>query len=163
MEILDKAASMELNLSEDDSRYDLAFLSEKLAKVSVYQERLSDLQMDLTRMVIFVKSTAKRAESALRAYTTELKLSEPYKDEPRITKTPWLDQQLSERRAEVEKWTDLSFVVSEVKEAVNERQGTMKRLDSDLRLHSRLFETKVASGAIARPSFDGQNSGIDLD
>ena len=163
MSILDQAGSMELQLSEDDSEYDLKFLSEKLAKVSVFQERLSDLQVRLARINIYVKQTAKRAESALRAYTTELKMSKEYEEQPRATKTPWLEQQTSERRAQTDKWMDLAFVVSEVKDAVNERQGTMKRLDSDLRLHSRLFEAKVAAGAAPRPSFPGQNPGIDLD
>jgi len=162
-EILDSAASMVLKLSEDDSEYDLKFLSEKLAKVSVFQERLSDLLLTLSRMTIAVRQTKSAAESALRVFTTEVRLSEEYADQPRAIKTPWLEQKLLERRAELDKWIDLSFVVSEVKDAVNERQSTMKRLDSDLRLHSRLFEAKVASGATPRPSFPGNTSGMDLD
>jgi len=163
MDLLEQAGSMELGLSEDDTDYDLAFLSNKLAKCSVFQERLSDIQLKLTKINIFVKTTSKRAESVLRAYTTELKLSEEYADQPRAIKTPWLENELLERKGELDKWMELSFIVSEVKDAVNERQGTMKRLDSDLRLHSRIFEAKVGVGANPRPFPPASNQGIDLD
>ena len=61
--------------------------------------------------------------------------------------------QLGELPLDAERWMQLKRAVSEVREAVGERAAMIRRLDSDLRLHARLYEVKVAGGALPPPGF----------
>lgn len=45
----------------------------------------------------------------------------------------------------------LNTLATEVREAVLERAGTLKRLDSDLRLHMKVYEAKVGFGIVPKP------------
>jgi hypothetical protein len=147
LKLLEDAADMHLSLSEEDSAYDLNFIREKLAKVGVFQERLSDIQMKLTRVSIDANVLVGQTKQQLSTKERELKLSSDYRDKPRAEKTPWLEDQLSGLREDSENWLGLFRLVSEVKEAVGNRVSTMKRLDSDLRLHAKLYEEGVRAGA----------------
>jgi len=101
--LFEEAAALQLNLSHDDSVYDLNYISDKLAKSSFVQEKLAELQMRLTRISLVV----------IRAGGYD-----------KLRKT-----------------------IKEVKEAVANQVQTMRRLDSDIRLHHKLLEAKVAAGA----------------
>lgn len=154
---LDDALAMELGLSEDDSDYDLHFITQKLAKVSTYQERLSDIMLRLTKIGLEVSRVASTKASGLNVRTGSLKSSQAYLDQPRASRSEWLSNQLESARVDAEKWTILRSAVSSVKDAVAERASTMKRLDSDLRLQTRLLEARVAAGASSPYSFPGGN------
>jgi len=159
MGLLDDATAMEVRMSEDDSHYDLNFISAKLALVSTYLERLSDIQMKLTRHSLEIIRVARANKALLAMKEKELKASDEYAETPVHQKGFWLANQLQDLTQASENWQGLVFVVSEIKTVVNERAGTMKRLDSDIRLHSRLYEQKVAAGATSPASYTGAKVG----
>lgn len=152
---LDNAMDMKLELSEEDSSYDLIYISGKLAKCSTYLERLSDIMLMLTKRSLAIIKLERAHSSLLRFKEIDLKGSDIYQNLDRFEKSLWLANQLRDERSAVEKWITLRRMVSEVKEAVGERAGTMKRLDSDVRLHSKLYEAKVAAGATSPTAFTG--------
>lgn len=163
VQLLDDAAGMQLSLSEDDSDYDLNFIREKVTKVAVYQERLSDIQMKLTKLNIDVTKMSSQTQEQLKMKERELRLGEDYQGKKIQEKKAWLGEQLAPQFQAAENWSNLSRLVSEVKEAVGHRVSMMKRLDSDLRLHSKLFEEGVKAGATSPTSFTkGSTKEIDL-
>ena len=162
MEVLDKLDTHVLDLSPDSEEYDLHYISKKLAACTHHQEQLSTLLLNLTRVNLAVTNMNRGASTALELKSRQLKDSEDYKCLPRDEKSTWLAGQLQNLREEADAWIDLRKAVSEVREAVAERASTMKRLDSDLRLHSKLYETKVSQGAIPRPTYSA-NPDDDID
>jgi hypothetical protein len=155
---LDEALGMELGLSEDDSDYDLNFITSKLAKVSVYQEKLSDMMLRLTRVGLEINRVATTKASALKFRDSKLRNTTEYKNTPSALRGEWLSNQLDDARKDSEQWTLLKSAVSSVKDAVAERASTMKRLDSDLRLQTRLLEARIAAGASSPYSFPGNGT-----
>lgn len=160
---LDFAAAMELGLSEDDADYDLQFIASKLAKCSTFLEKLADLQIYLTKISIEVARKADRTAILAKLKEIGLKDSDEFQELERARKSPWLENQLRDLKEEAQRWLQLRRLVLEVKEAVGDRVGTMKRLDSDLRLHTKLLEAKVAAGATARNPMKGDAATGDLD
>jgi len=161
---LEHAIEMRLELSEDDSDYDLHFITKKVAQVSAYTERLSDMMLQLTKIGIQCTRCAGDMAASMRLKTESLKASEEYGDTPRSARAEWLSNQLEGPREEAERWKQIAAAVSSIKEAVAERASTMKRLDSDLRLQSKLLEAKIAAGATSSNSFLGAGtSSIDID
>lgn len=162
--ILDEALNMRLELDEDESVYNITYISNKVAKCARFQERLSDMTMELTKIQIPLSQLIAGEHARLRRKTEELKASAEYENEPRSNKTAWLSNQLEADRDTEIRWSALKTAVSQVKEAVVDRASTMKRLDSDLRLQSKLYEQKVAAGATPPPTFNGdKDEGLDLD
>lgn len=162
--LLEDATSMQVGLADDDSEYDLNYISDKLKKISVYQERLSDIQMKLTRMSLEVIKMARATQGVLNLRERELKATDEYRDTPLNEKALWTANRLGEVGKEAETWRALSKMVSEIKDAVAERAGTMKRLDSDIRLHTRIYEARVAAGATSPASYTGHSTTeVDID
>jgi hypothetical protein len=150
--LLDQAIAHQLGMSEHDTDYKLTYISEKLAKVSHMIEALSDIQMKLARISLKVTKQTGNAKSLLALKERQAKDSPEYRAQTREHKSVWLANQLISEQDTAVKWAGLHRVVSEVKEAVAERAQTMKRLDSDIRLHAKLYETKVAAGAAGATS-----------
>lgn len=162
--LLDQAMAMQVGLSDDDSEYDLNYISDKLKRVSVYQERLSDIMMKLTRISLEVTKVSRSTQGLVNIKLRELKATDDYRDTPLNEKALWTANQLGDTEKEAEAWRVLSKMVSEVKEAVAERAGTMKRLDSDIRLHTKIYEAKVAAGATSPASYTGTSTEeVDID
>lgn len=161
---LDDAMGMRLGLTEDDSDYDLSFICTKLALCSTYLERLSDIQLKLSKITIEVTRTAAETQSLYRLKEVEVKASDSYRNQSRDQKTSWLMAKLKGERETADQWSTIKKVVSEIKDAVGERALMMKRLDSDIRLHSKLYDARVAAGATSPNSYTGSNTDeIDLD
>jgi len=121
-------------------------------------ETLSDLLMELTRVAIQVTPMALNTKSLLDLKEEDLKASDDYEQIQRSKKRAWVREQLGDLPADAERWMNLKRAVLEVREAVGERAQTIKRLDSDLRLHARLYEAGMAAGAQPRPGFGSQGS-----
>lgn len=161
---LDDTMSMSIGLSSgEDADYDLNYISDKLKLVSVYQERLSDLLLKITKIGLEVTQTS-RAKMALAGLKSkQLKASEEYRELPTNEKGHWLANQLLDLEGDAEVWKTLSEVVSEVKKAITERVATVRRLDSDIRLHAKIYEARVAAGATSPSSYTGnQTDEIDI-
>ena len=166
MALLDDAMDMKLGLSEDDSDYNIFFIREKVTKCATYQERISDVMMRLTRVSIEVQKVAHGKKLALTFETNEVRDGLEYKELPQNEKTGWLQNKLKEATDVAESWNTLKRVVSEVKEAVSERASTLKRLDSDLRLHTKLLEmsNEEGRGASSPTGFTGSKTAVlDID
>jgi len=160
MSLLDDAMKMVVGLSEDDSQYNLMFIREKVAKCATYQEKISDVMMKLTRVSIEVQRVAAGKKLGLLQKKNTLKGSEEYKAQLREDKAAWYQEQIGADEEAAEEWNTLKRVVSEVKEAVSERAQTLKRIDSDLRLHTKLLEmsNEEGRGASSPHSYTGSNS-----
>jgi hypothetical protein len=159
---LDVALACEVKLGDDDSAYDLKFIGQKLHLCSTFTEKLSECTINLTRLSIMVNqvATAKRGLSQVRG--GRLRASKEYSDLPRAERAEWLANQLEDDQLEAERWVQLKSAVSHVKEAVADRAQSVKRIDSDLRLQSKLLEVGIAHGASNPNSFQGSGEGIDL-
>lgn len=158
---LDDGLSMSLGLTTTDSEYSISFIKEKLILCSTFQERLSDIMMKLTRVSIEATRMGFAAKQRLDLRYNERKSSQDYQDQPREKKTVWLQSAIKDQQEAAERWNALRRVVSEVKDAIGERAQTMKRLDSDLRLHSKLLEMvpPEGRGATSPGSYTGSHAG----
>lgn len=154
--------TMDLNLSEDDSLYDLNFIAEKLARCSTYMERLSGIEMKLTKISIVVLTQYSVNKNEFKRREQEIRTSDEYREMDRGEKAAWLSNRLAEVGKLSNRWSLTQQVVSEIKGAVSGKVSMMKRLDSDLRLHSKIYEAKVAAGA-AGPSFAAGTAAMDMD
>lgn len=161
MELLDVAIKTKMDLASDEAVYDLNYISGRLAQCSQHMEDLSQAGLELTQISISVINESTRTTQAFNLKEARLKDSADYRDLPREEKTPWLTQQLEAERSERDGWSTLKRVLNEVRNAVAERDGTMKRHESSLRLHAKLYETKVGSGSAPRPSFNINPGGKD--
>lgn len=163
LEALFEQAETHVGLSEDDSVYDLHYISGKLALLSSHLETLSDIQFSLTKISLEVRRKVGALKSLLTVRERELKGGLEYIETPRDQKSVWLGNQLQELRELFEGWQFTERMVSEIREAVDDRSGILKRLDSDLRLHSKLYEAKVTHGAHSPASLPGGDAkDIDL-
>lgn len=152
------AMDLTLGMSDQDSMYDLTYIRTKLAQATSHIEKLSDILMELTKISLNVTNMVGQGKALLRVRETELKETEEFKELSRHEKTAWLTSQLQDEREENEAWMLLYRMVSTVKDSVSDRAQTMKRLDSDIRLHAKLYEQGVASGATSPTSYKGSNT-----
>jgi len=53
-ELFERAVELQLDLSEDDSAYDLLYIGQKLTQCTCIQEKLAVIQMQLTRISLTV-------------------------------------------------------------------------------------------------------------
>lgn len=165
LQLLDDGSSMTLGLTTEDSDYNIDFVRQKLALCSTYLERLSDISMKLTRISVEVTRAARGVSQTLKIRMNQLKATDGYREQSREQKTPWLLSATRGEQEAAERWNGLRSVVSEVKDAIGERAQTMKRLDSDLRLHSKLIELapQEGRGATSPRSYTGSSaSEIDI-
>jgi deoxyribodipyrimidine photolyase len=164
MELLEAALEMRLDISGDDEAYTLKYISEKLAKCSWMLEQLNGFQGELAK--IHLELLARKGDVApyLRMKEKELKASQEYQDLDRNAKGHWLESQLEKVREEVQVWSHLIHVVSEVKETVGERVVTLRRSDSAIRLQIKLLEIRVGATGANPNRFPGNTSrNVDLD
>jgi hypothetical protein len=155
---LDNAMKMALSLSDDDAVYDLNYISEKLAQVGVYHERLSDIQMTLTKISLRVIKNHFAASARCRVRDREVRALEEYADLPTNEKGMFIEVKTKVARDEAEGWANLNRIVREIKDAVSERVAVMRRLDSDLRLHAKIFEQRSHAGATSAASYKGNST-----
>lgn len=154
MEIFEKASTVKIGLSKDDSDYSLVYLGQKLAQCSWALESLSDAQTALTRIRLQLIHTVSTGKSALKSRETLLRRSPEYGKLLRSEKMAWLREKLEDDRTRLEEWIDLERSVLEVKEAISEMVRAINRANSDIRLHERLLEAKKDAGA-GLPTQDG--------
>lgn len=167
MAYLEEVLNMEIRLGDDDDVYDIGFISQKLHLCSKFSERAAHIMISLTKINIEVTGHAAATLGLSKTVQSRLKASPEYGELPMRERSDWLSNRVEGERQAAEKWQLLRSAVSQVKEAVADRVSTLKRLDSDLRLQSRLLEAKVAAGATNPNSFgardSGNNNGVELD
>jgi len=161
-EILDEAMEFHLDLSEDEAIYDIPYIAKKLAQLSTYQEKLRGMTMELTHLAIRVHRRYFSEKSLFELTERKYKYSPEYRNLPRDEKKGWLYEQTVEQEGTTEEWRVLKMVLEEVRQAVTNQIGTLNRLNSDLRLHAKLYDIKVALGAVPRPTFTGDKDGLDI-
>lgn len=152
MELFEASATLSLDLKSEVEAYSLDYTHEKVTLCGAHMEKLSDISMDLTRISMEVMKALSAAQILYNSKYSTLKLSSSYEEQSRDFRRVWVENQLVSDRETLDRWTQLSEVVSQVREAVGERVATLKRLDSDLRLHVRLIETKKGLGGATSPS-----------
>lgn len=150
VEILERASELVLGLSVDESDYDLDYLTERLAKCSSYQERLVEMATRLTLLEIPVLRVISSEEVEVDAYAAELMESETYRGLAASERARWVKGKIAGRRRAYSAWKSTKQALYEVKKAVSRRVETMRRLDSDLRLHAGILEAKLGHGAVPR-------------
>lgn len=146
-DLLDRACSLSLNLSGDESVYGLHYIGEKLAQCASGLETLSDISMSLVKVQLELSRQVSELSSLLRSKEMKARLDPAFLDIPRSGQTVWIQQKVEVCRRELEEWQLTSTWVSEIRAAVNDRIALFKRLDSDIRLQHKLLEAKQAVGA----------------
>lgn len=136
-QLLDEAIALSVGLSDDESVYDLIYIGQRLAQCSSYMEKLSDMQLKLTKLTVQVLEKLFAGRGMLRC--------------AEVQSTGPADRALLEQSVLI--WESTARVVKEVKEAVESKAAMVKRLDSDIRLHQKLLEAKIAAGADAQLGF----------
>ena len=155
MRMLQDAQDMELSLSEQDSDYGIEYISQKLAMCSVFTERLASLDIKLVRIQLYVTTSFNKKKWYVTCRESELKSLKEYQDLSRDTKTPWIFSKMRSDMDELEAWKHTSLVVSTVRDVILSRIQVLKRLDSDIRLHQKLLDIKVAAGLVVPKTFTG--------
>lgn len=152
------ATAMRLDLSSDDAQYGINYISSKLALCSSYLERLSDIEMKLIQTKLQVSNRVSAYKGLLDIAEREVRGSDEYVNQSRDVKGQWLAEKVKTQRKDLEDWMYVNRVVCEVREAVVGRIQNMKRLDSDIRLHQKLLELKIAAGATSPSSYTGSKA-----
>jgi hypothetical protein len=147
VEAFGKLAGLRLELSDDASDFDLVYISRKLVICSRCIEVLGDISLGLIKDLLQVTLILRKEQERLDSIKREVTGSFSYIQAPRGEKAAILAAQQEECHTREKEWMTRRILVLEVKEAVAERAQTMKRLDSDLRLHGRLYEARLVSGA----------------
>lgn len=146
----DKAALLELRLSEDESVYGLTYIGEKLAKTASYLEQLGDISMQLARVSLEVARQVSELSSLMKSKERTFRMDPSYVNGDRNDKGNWLQGKLEVFRIELEDWELAHSYLVEIRGAVNDRIQLFKRLDSDIRLQHKLLEAKLAVGAMGQ-------------
>jgi len=155
LRIFEFVQGLKLDMSDDDMMYDLTYIGKMTALCSSIMEKVSDSQMQITKLGLEVRKWQYGATLVLKEEERKLTGSKGYLENPASHRKDWLAAKIQPFKQEVEVWDQLAKSINEVKETVNERMATVKRLDSDIRLHHKLYETKVASGMIGKPGLTG--------
>lgn len=158
MGFLADAMGMQLALSTDEELYGLGYITKKLVLCSTFVERLSDLEMKLVQIKLAVTKQLQAYRGLLALAEDFNRATDEYGSISRDQKNHWLSEKVKSERLAMEDWSYLNVVVSEVREAVVGRLQNMKRLDSDIRLHQKLLELRVGSGATSPNSYTGSKS-----
>jgi len=158
-----EAVAMNLALPPEASAYDLEFINEKLAKVGSYMSTLSNMLARHSVINLEVAEVEVNLKNLPREKERELKASPDYDSLPLNQKANWIDRELKSVREENAFWFTLSRTVSEVRRTVLGRMDDMKRLESTIRLQSKILEARVASGATSNIRFPTGHSKGDLD
>ena len=137
---LDRVIDLKLELSEDDSVYTLPYLREKLTTCSRQLELASDIGMALTKIQIELRRLVSSKSGLVSIKTMEWRATEEYLKQPSAIRTAWLSQKVMKEHIDFVEWESSLKMVLEVKEAVSEKMTILKRLDSDLRLQTKLLE-----------------------
>lgn len=155
------AAELAIGLSENEDDYDLPYIARQLAKCSAYAERAGEMLSRLAVLKVRTLQARDKAQNQLAVRRDELEEEAEHEWKQSRTARPTsaagrareLNRSLnaSEEAAELRGWELAHKVLREVREEVGRRAETIKRMDSDLRLHQRVIEAKVFSGAIPRP------------
>lgn len=164
LKILEDATSLRIGLDEEDSEFDLEFITTKLRKIAIYHERISDLGMQVSKISIEVRNGLTAAVNIARHKEAEYRAN-GYLAEPRDDRRNWLEDKLAPFETDKNLWKGLVAVVSEVKVAVESKAGTLKRLDSDLRLHVKIIEQAGTAGITNPNSWNkaGRIEEMDID
>lgn len=141
-DLLDATMKMELTMSENEVDYDIVYICQKLAKCSVFLERLSDAHLKVIQISVGVKNKLYRLQGQLRMAKVGAVMTGDTEIVPALEK-------------DTETWNYVIKVVNEVKVAVKDRAQLMKRLDSDIRLHQKLLEDKVRAGGNTGVGYKG--------
>lgn len=130
--------AVEVNLSADDTQYDLQYISEKLTKCASAMESVGDLQMKLAQLelaTIRVTALAKATAQGMKHDESEASDS---------------------LRKQVREWDTSEQIVKKVRESMDGKMQLIRRLDSDVRQHQKMLELKVAAGAVSL-TYKGRN------
>lgn len=156
LQYLSDATDLKLSLDPDEGAYHLAYVSKKITECAVAMEKLSDMQMQLTKISLEVTKFVQDARFLLRKELAFLQAGPDYQQMPAAQRAGWLQSKTELREKEVDSLNYLTRVVSEVRGAISDRIQTMKRLDSDVRLHQKLLEGGgLGSNATSASAFTG--------
>lgn len=148
--LMEKSATLVLGLSEQEADYDLSYLQGKLAKCSAFQERLAEMVTRITQLQVPVLQMRDAAEAQVEAAEAEV-IDAGLKDVPASLRVRYVKGKTAEPRSVFQQWSTTAEVLRAAKRAIEQRADTMKRLDSDIRLHERILEAKIGVGAMPRP------------
>jgi hypothetical protein len=140
LEALEKIQGLRVDLSETDSDYHREYIKSRVIAASSAMENLSDLSLSLTKVALVVRRAYRDARSSLRDTRALAMASTEYAAQTLLSREAWLLSYLQKYQERVDRWEFVSHLFEESRASVVERMGTIRRIDSDLRLHQRLLE-----------------------
>lgn len=152
VELMSAASELTIGLSQNEEAYDLPYIAKQLSKCSTYGERLADMMARLAQLRVSTMQQVDRAANLLEQAKAEREISpEGQGFKPASARLSWVRIQTAPETDTWKTWKTTEMVVREAKEDVGRRAETVKRLDSDLRLHQRIIEAKITAGAMGQP------------
>lgn len=98
LKILEDATSLRIGLDEEDSEFDLEFITTKLRKIAIYHERISDLGMQVSKISIEVRNGLTAAVNIARHKEAEYARMGIWLNLATIVATGWRTSSLPLRR-----------------------------------------------------------------
>lgn len=161
---LDEASKIKITISGEGAAYQRQYIADTVAKVSSALERLNDLSMQLTKIALQTRRIQMHYNTQLKKVKAETLASADYAALPVMQREQHLLKAVTEATKSYEAWDYLLQYVTEVKTAIAERSAMIRRLDSDLRLHSKLLEVTSDEIVPHGPSFAGfASQGTEID
>jgi len=111
--------------------------------------------MKLIHVTINAEAMVAQEQQHYHLRDAEIKLTPEYQQLKRSERGPWLVRQLAQHRAELESWKGLCQLTNQVRQAVSIKAQAFNRLESQLRVHAKLFEAGIHAGATSPTSYTG--------
>jgi len=146
LELLEEAASFVVDLPLQEEAYDTSLIVTKLAACAVYMEKLSGYQLEVSIALMSIGKLVRNSKAKLRKQEMDTKDSQAYKQQDRSEKTVYLEKTVEPFRDELEQHETMRLLLAEAKEGLTEKMNSLRRIDSSLRLQSKLLEEKISLG-----------------
>lgn len=161
-QILARATAVQLKFSENDAEYTLEYIASALGRTVKATEDLSDMLMDLTRVELQVIEEADRLQHVYELKEAAERDTDAYMNYDRGRRTAWLKLKIQSYEQTANDWAALVKAFTLIKRQVVSRAATVKRIESAVRLHARIFDlaasghgSSVKPGYISRPAPTG--------
>jgi hypothetical protein len=152
LDLMEAAAKMTLRMSDEAEVYTYDYLAGILRKCSIYAEDLGDKLAALARLKVKLMLKLQQAQNALEV--EKLELEDEAIAELGVKAVTARDRYVRRKLAEnprsgaavVDGWKLADRVLVEAKTEISRRADIVKRIDSDVRLHQRMIESRMGDG-----------------
>lgn len=143
---LDRVLEMEVGISDNSEDYTLEYIAAKLALVTAYSEKLSTYSTLLASHSLAVINGARSAKSYVKIRTAQIMLSPEYQAKSGSRQKAWLEVKIAPLTISATNWEIFEKSLNVVQDAIAEKMTTFRKIDSSLRLQTRIYEDQHGMG-----------------